>query len=85
MQIVPFVPLCLTFDENRGDRLDYLVSLDSAQENFKAYMETYLKPDNPRRSVKMKMHDMNSTLIRTANGRSILVQHDVVIRRCGRS
>ena len=79
------VPLCLTFDENRGDRLDYLVSLDSAQENFKAYMETYLKPNNPRRSAKMMMHDMNSTLIKTANGRSILVQHDVAIRRCGRS
>ena len=75
------VPLCLTFDVNRGDRLDYLVSLDSAQENFKAYMETYLKPDNPRRSAKMKMHDMNSTLIRTANGRSILVQHDVASPR----
>ena len=29
----------------------------------------------------MKMHDMNSTLIRTANGRSILVQHDVASPR----
>ena len=71
------VPLCLTFDINRGDRFDYLVSLESNQENFKAYMEANLKPDNPRRLAKVKMADMNSTLIKTAKGRSILVQHDV--------
>ena len=71
------VPLCLTFDINRGDRLDYLVSLDSNQVNFKAYMEANLKPDNPRRLSKVKMADMNSTLIKTYNGRSMLIQHDV--------
>ena len=71
------VPLCLTMDINRGDRMDYLVSLESNQANFKAYMEAKLKPDNPRRLSKVKMADMNSTLIKTAKGRSILVQHDV--------
>ena len=71
------MPLCLTFDINRGDRLDYLVSLDSNQVNFKAYMEANLKPDNPRRLSKVKMADMNSTLIKTYNGRSMLIQHDV--------
>ncbi len=71
------VPLCLTMDINRGDRLDYLVSLDSNQTNFKAYMEAVLKPDNPRRKSNVKMADMNSTLIKTAKGRSLLIQHDV--------
>ena len=71
------VPLCLTFDVNRGDRLDYLVSLDSNQVNFRAYMEANLAPDNPRRLSKVKMADMNSTLIKTALGRSMLIQHDV--------
>ena len=71
------VPLCLTMDVNRGDKLDYLVSLDSNQANFKAYMEANLAPDNPRRLSKVKMADMNSTLIKTAKGKSILVQHDV--------
>ncbi len=71
------VPLCLTFDVNRGDRLDYLVSLESNQANFKAFMEANLKKDNPRRLSNVKMADMNSTLIKTAKGKSILVQHDV--------
>ena len=71
------VPLCLTFDINRGDRLDYLVSLDSNQANFRAYMEANLEPDNPRRLSKVKMADMNSSLIKTANGRSLMIQHDV--------
>ena len=71
------VPLCLTMDVNRGDRLDYLVSLESNQANFKAYMEAKLKPDNPRRLSEVKMADMNSTLIKTAKGKSILIQHDV--------
>ena len=71
------VPLCLTFDVNRGDRLDYLVSLESNQANFKAFMEANLKEDNPRRLSTVKMADMNSTLIKTAKGKSILIQHDV--------
>ena len=71
------VPLCLTFDINRGDRLDYLVSLESNQVNFKAYMEANLKADNPRRAAKVRMADMNSTLIKTAKGKSMLIQHDV--------
>ena len=71
------VPLCLTMDINRGDRLDYLVSLDSNQANFKAYMEALLPKDNPRRRTPVRMADMNSTLIKTALGRSLLIQHDV--------
>ena len=71
------VPLCLTLDINRGDRMDYLVSLDSKQANFKAYMEAKLAPDNPRRVNGVKMGDMNTTLIKTVGGKSIMVQHDV--------
>jgi len=71
------VPLCLTMDINRGDRLDYLVSLDSNQANFKAFMESKLSVDNPRRKANVKMADMNSSLIKTVNGKSILLQHDV--------
>ncbi len=75
------VPLCLTFDINRGDRLDHLVSLESNQANFRAYMDARLAPDNPRRLSKVKMADMNSTLIKTANGRTMLIQHDVASPR----
>ena len=72
------VPLCLLMDINRGDRFDYLVSLESQQANFKAYMKAKF-PDgkNPRAADDVAMGDMNVTLVKTARGRSIMVQHDV--------
>ena len=71
------VPLCLTFDINRGDRLDYLVSIDSDKKNMSWYMKNILKEGDPRINTPMKAADMNSALIKTANGKSILLQHDV--------
>ena len=70
------VPLCLTLGINRGERFDYLVSLDSRQANFAEYLREK-HPDSPRNADVIKMGDMNSTLVKTALGRSILVQHDV--------
>ncbi len=75
------VPLCLTFDINRGDRLDYLVSVDSNKANLQYHMQHTLKPDDPRRNAEMKMADMNSSLIKTARGKSFMIQHDVVSPR----
>ena len=70
------VPLCLTLGVNRGDRFDYLVSLESRQANFKAYLKA-VAPDSPRVNDDIQMGDMNTTLIKTALGRSIMIQHDV--------
>ena len=75
------VPLCLTMDVNRGDRLDYLVSLDSKEANFSHYMRHNLAEGNPRRRARIAMGDMNSTLIKTVGGKSLLVQHDVATPR----
>ena len=75
------LPLCLALDVNRGDRLDYLVSVDSCRANFQAYMAAKLKPDDPRRLADVKMPDMNITTIRTEKGRTILIQHDVASPR----
>lgn len=71
------VPLCLTMDINRGDKLDYLVSMDSREINFRLYKDNHLKPEDPRFSEKMKTGDMNTTLIRSNMGKTIMIQHDV--------
>jgi len=68
--------LCLTLGINRGDQFDYLVSLESQQANFKAYLKA-AAPDSPRAHDDIQMGDMNTTLIKTALGRSIMIQHDV--------
>ncbi len=71
------VPLCLTMDVNRGDRLDYLVSMDSREVNFALYKRNHLKPGDPRLTDTMKTGDMNVSLLRTIQGKTMIIQHDV--------
>ena len=74
------VPLCQTLGINRGDRLDYLVALGNGptNKNYERVRREYL-PDSDSRKFDppAAMADMNTTLIRSVNGVSILVQHDV--------
>ena len=72
-----FGPDCQVLNIHRGNRLDYLVAMDT-------------KPVNGPKSVKKQTGeectdfangDQTSTLIRTINGQSILIQHDVMTPR----
>ena len=72
------VPIMQAMDINRGDRFDYLVSLESRQANCEHFRRFAMSADDPRRKDPlMEMGDMNVTLIRTMRGRSVMVQHDV--------
>ncbi|MBO7683231.1 MAG: Gfo/Idh/MocA family oxidoreductase [Kiritimatiellae bacterium] len=71
------VPLCLTMDVNRGDRFDYIVSLDSKNASFAYFMENHLRKGNPRKGQTLKVGDVNTSLIKTVGGKSILLQHTV--------
>lgn len=72
-------PIAQCFSINRGDKMDYLVSLSTndftlgplAQE--KAAEDPFFK----EYSGKTYRGNMNTTIVRTANGKSIMVQHDV--------
>ena len=74
-------PICMDMGINRGDRLDYLVSVDSHQAGYEAFARATLKADNPLRNERFAMSDMNVTTIRTAKGRTIMLQHDVTSPR----
>ena len=70
-------PICLDMDINRGDRFDFLVSVDSKQAGFEEVGKG-LHADDPWRSgLKVKMADMNTSIIKTVMGRTIMVQHNV--------
>ena len=74
------VPICQTLGINRGDRLDYLVSLESGPKNrnYERFKREFLPVDDPRRAdPPAEMGEMNTTLVKTALGKSIMVQHDV--------
>ena len=71
------VPIMQAMDINRGDRFDYLVSLESKPANFHEFMQ-HVRIEGPQKATDFpQMGDMNVTMIKTALGRSVMVQHDV--------
>ena len=73
-------PICKCLDINRGDRMDYLVSMSSASPSFEGMARS-----KPKGSVydglRFNRGDVNFTLIRTARGRIISLQHSVALPR----
>jgi predicted dehydrogenase len=74
-------PIALNMGINRGDRFDYLVSVDGVQKGYEAFAAGALPEGNPGRAQRFAMADMNITTIRTAHGRTIMLQHDVTSPR----
>jgi len=66
---------------NRGDRFDYMTSMSSPALGRAAYAQREFPPDHERNRLKYIKGDMNSTLVKTARGRSILVQYDTTTAR----
>jgi len=71
-------PVAHYMEINRGDRFDYLVSVSSAEKSLSAYVRANFPEGDPKRSEKYVCGDMNTSIMKTVNGRSILLQHDVV-------
>ena len=61
----------------RGDRFGYLVSMSSPERGLDLYRKQHLKPDDPRMAEKYVTGDMNTSLIKTANGLTVTVKHTV--------
>ncbi len=62
---------------NRGDRFDYLVSMSTPQRGLDVYRNAHLEKGDPRWAEHYVTGDMNTSLIKTANGLTITVKHDV--------
>ncbi len=60
----------------RGDRFDYLVSMSSPQRGLDQYRKTHLDPADPRSAERYINGDLNTSLIKTANGLTITLKHD---------
>lgn len=74
-------PVAQYMDIGRGDRFSFMVSMSSLQAALTEHSKT-VEPDNEFYDRKDFKHgDMNSSLVKTEKGRSILVQHDVVTPR----
>ncbi|MEZ4825058.1 MAG: hypothetical protein R3C61_02015 [Bacteroidia bacterium] len=66
---------------DRGDRFETIVSMSSKQASLSEYSQTVDKKNEFYNRTDFAHGDMNNVMIKTANGRMILVQHDVVTPR----
>jgi len=62
----------------RGDSFDYLVSVSTPQRGLDQYRKAHLEPSDPRWAERYVIGDMNTSIIKTANGLSITLKHDTV-------
>jgi predicted dehydrogenase len=71
-------PVAHYLDIHRGDRFDYLVSVSSSEASLSAYVKANFADSDPKRAEKYICGDMNTSIIKTLKGRTILLQHDIV-------
>jgi hypothetical protein len=70
-------PVAHYMDINHGDRFDYMVSMSSPSLSLQAYRKEKIAPDDPRQKEVYRNGDLNVSLIRTAKGRVITLEHNV--------
>jgi hypothetical protein len=72
-------PVCQIMNINRGDQMDYLVAMQSADFLMAATAKSLAAQDDFFKEYAGKTFrgNMNNTVIRTHQGKTILVQHDV--------
>jgi predicted dehydrogenase len=68
-------PIANCLDINRGDRFDYLVSMSGPSRGLQQWAAEHLPADAPERKERYVLGDVNTSLIKTARGRTVMVQH----------
>jgi predicted dehydrogenase len=76
-------PICQVLNINRGDKMDYLVSMSSHDFMLEAKAKEMAKTDATFQPFANKTFrgNMNTTTIRTQKGKTIMLQHDVTSPR----
>lgn len=74
-------PIAQYMSINRGDRFDYLTSMSSPALGRALYAREHFPADHPRNQATYIAGDMNTSLIKTAKGRTILLQWDTTTPR----
>lgn len=77
----PIGPIAWWMNINRGDRLDYLVSMSTASNALNWEAEKLLGPDHPLVDKKFALGDINCSMIKTVNEKTITLYHDTQLPR----
>ncbi len=71
-------PVANYMDIHHGDRFVSMVSMSSQEAGLTEFRDKHVAKDSPKRQEKYKNGDMNTSLLKTATGRTVMLQHDVV-------
>ncbi len=74
-------PVAQYMSINRGDRFDYLTSMSSPARMRDIFAKEHFPEDSIRRKSKYVCGDINTTIVKTALGRTIMVQWDEQLAR----
>jgi hypothetical protein len=69
-------PVAQCMSINRGDKFDYLVSMSGPSRGLQQYARKTFGESDPRAKAKYVCGDVNTSLIQTAMGKTLLAQHD---------
>ena len=74
-------PIAMMTDINRGNRFTQLVSYSSKARGLREYVVKTAGENHPNAKVNFKLGDVVTTMIQTAKGETILLQHDTNLPR----
>jgi len=74
-------PVAQCMNVNRGDAFDYLVSLSSPARGLHEYAVATFGPDSPQAKERYALGDVNTSLIKTKLGKTIILIHDTNLPR----
>lgn len=69
-------PVAQCMNINRGDAFDYLVSMSCVSRGLALYAAEKFGSDSPKARQKYALGDVNTSLIRTKKGKTIILIHD---------
>ncbi|MCZ6754493.1 MAG: Gfo/Idh/MocA family oxidoreductase [Gemmatimonadetes bacterium] len=74
-------PIANCMNINRGDRFDHLVSMSGPSRGLQQWAEQHYPAGSPERQERYALGDINVSLIKTSNGRTIYLNHDTNLPR----
>ena len=70
-------PMAKYMDINRGDTFSHIVSMSSSHQGLEEYRKGHVAATDPKWKEVYKCGDYNTSIIKTAKGRTIMLQHNV--------
>ncbi|MGB7327940.1 MAG: Gfo/Idh/MocA family oxidoreductase [Rubripirellula sp.] len=74
-------PIAWNMDLGRGNRMEYLVSMSTKARGMNRYAQEHLPKGHPYRERDYINGDVNTSIIKTANGETIVIKHDTDLPR----